>query len=186
MKMQNIPLLSLLALVFVITGCTVRTYPVVKDRVDQDLSSGAGNRGYLMGQPPAGEEKQRATTRTMRVFEIELGSPVKIEKRAKPLYEEQAAEPIFAPTEAFQDTFNSVPESAGWESASEEALVENYTVQKGDTLQKISQKYFGTTKKWRKIYELNQDNLKTPDKIRAGQVIKVPVEKLKATAENLK
>src|SRR5512139_2133187 len=30
---------------------------------------------------------------------------------------------------------------------------QNYTVKKGDTLQEISQKFYGTTKKWRKIYE---------------------------------
>ncbi len=175
MKMRKILLLILPALILLMAGCTVRTYPVVKDRVDQDLSSSAGNRGYLMGQPPAGEEKDRKTTRTLRVFEIELGAPVKIEKRERPLYQEQAAAPVVQ-DETFQDTFSSVPESTSLEAASEEVL-ESYTVQKGDTLQKISRKYFGTTKKWRKIYELNKDKLKGPDKIRPGQVIQVPVEK---------
>ncbi|MFH0935942.1 MAG: LysM peptidoglycan-binding domain-containing protein [Candidatus Omnitrophota bacterium] len=176
--------LIVLALVLILAGCTVRTYPVVKDRVDQDLSSSAGNRGYIMGQPPAGEEKQRSTTRTMRVFEIELGSPVKIEKRAKPLYEEES--PAAGTAQGiFQDTLGDVSETAGSEVVSEQYF-ENYTVQKGDTLQKISQKYFGTTKKWKKIFEANTDKLKGPDKIRLGQVIRIPLEKLKEPSENLK
>ena len=53
---------------------------------------------------------------------------------------------------------------------------EKYTVQKGDTLQKISQKYFGTTKRWMKIYEANKDTLKGPDKIYVGQVLNIPMD----------
>ncbi|KPK42493.1 MAG: hypothetical protein AMJ78_02430 [Omnitrophica WOR_2 bacterium SM23_29] len=49
-----------------------------------------------------------------------------------------------------------------------------YKVQKGDTLQKISQKFYGTSKKWRKIFLANKDKLKNPDKIRAGQTLKIP------------
>jgi len=173
------------AAILVMAGCTVRTYPVVKDRVDQDLTASAGNRGYLMGQPPAGEEKERKATRTLRVFEIELGAPVKIEKRTKPLIEKEAPVVPADESAAFHDTLGSVAESTVAEGASEE-VTEDYTVQKGDTLQKISQRYFGTTKKWKKIYELNQDKLKAPDKIRPGQVIKIPVEKLREPAENLK
>ncbi|MFH0763092.1 MAG: LysM peptidoglycan-binding domain-containing protein [Candidatus Omnitrophota bacterium] len=180
MKRCNLLLLIVLVSIFAITGCTVRTYPVVKDRVDQDLSSGAGNRGYLLGQPPAGEEKDRKTTRTLRVFEIELGAPVKIEKRARPLYEESSAIDGSG-GEIFQDTLGSV--SSGLES---EEYFENYTVQKGDTLQKISQKYFGTTRKWKKIFDANTDKLKAPDKIRVGQVIRIPMEKLEEPGENLK
>ncbi|RKY35146.1 MAG: hypothetical protein DRP78_05750 [Candidatus Omnitrophota bacterium] len=50
----------------------------------------------------------------------------------------------------------------------------SYKVQKGDTLQKISKKIFGTTKKWQLIYKLNKDALKSPNKIYPGQRIKIP------------
>ncbi|MBL7210502.1 MAG: LysM peptidoglycan-binding domain-containing protein [Candidatus Omnitrophica bacterium] len=120
----------------------------------------------------------------MRVFEIELGSPVKIEKRAKPLYEEESVA-AGTPQGIFQDTLGDVSETSGSGVVSEQYF-ENYTVQKGDTLQKISQKYFGTTKKWKKIFEANTDKLKGPDKIRPGQVIRIPLERLKEPAENLK
>ena len=51
-----------------------------------------------------------------------------------------------------------------------------YKVQKGDTLQKISSQpeIYGTSKKWMKIYEANKDKLKSPDKIRPGQELKIP------------
>jgi len=50
-----------------------------------------------------------------------------------------------------------------------------YTIQKGDTLQKISRKFYGTTRKWKMIFNENQAKLKSPDKIRPGMQIKVPL-----------
>jgi LysM repeat protein len=47
-----------------------------------------------------------------------------------------------------------------------------YTVRKGDTLTKISQKYYGTASKWRKIADANK--IKNPNKIRIGQKLKIP------------
>jgi len=50
----------------------------------------------------------------------------------------------------------------------------SYTVKKGDTLQKISQKFYGTTKKWRQIYEANRKVLKDPDKLTVGTKLTIP------------
>jgi len=62
-----------------------------------------------------------------------------------------------------------------------------YIVGKGDTLQKISQKFYGTTKKWVKIYEANKDALKGPNKIYPGQSINIPTDNtLQEPKENLK
>ena len=55
-----------------------------------------------------------------------------------------------------------------------EVVQKTYTVEKGDTLQKISKKVYGTSKKWHKIYELNKEKLKSPDKIKAGQKLLLP------------
>ncbi|MBU3911998.1 MAG: LysM peptidoglycan-binding domain-containing protein [Candidatus Omnitrophica bacterium] len=49
-----------------------------------------------------------------------------------------------------------------------------YVVEKGDTLQKISEKMYGTTKRWKKIYEANKDALKSPDMIKVGQKLVIP------------
>lgn len=50
-----------------------------------------------------------------------------------------------------------------------------HTVTKGETLQTISQKYYGTTKNWRKIFNANRDRLpKGPDDISVGMKLKIP------------
>ena len=49
-----------------------------------------------------------------------------------------------------------------------------YTVARGDTLSAISRKHFGTSARWKDIYELNRDTLPRPDAMRPGQVIRVP------------
>jgi nucleoid-associated protein YgaU len=49
-----------------------------------------------------------------------------------------------------------------------------YTVQKGDTLSKISKQYYGDPNKYNRIFEANRDQLKDPDKIFPGQVLKIP------------
>lgn len=50
-----------------------------------------------------------------------------------------------------------------------------YTVKKGDTLQEISQKYYGTTRQWRKIYDANRGKIKGgPDKIVPGMKLTIP------------
>ena len=49
-----------------------------------------------------------------------------------------------------------------------------YTVQKGDTLSKISKQYYGDANKYMKIFEANKDKLKDPDKIQVGQVLVIP------------
>jgi len=161
-------LYGLLGLSVLLSGCTVRTYPMVRDRVDQDLT--AGNRGYLQGKAPAAP-KDRKTKRTTHVVEIEMTSPVKIEKGKR----EAVAEPVTyaAPSMAEEE---EMMESQAPALIEPTVTFEKYTVQKGDTLQKISQKYFGTTKKWMKIYEANKDTLKGPDKIYVGQVLNIPVD----------
>ncbi len=50
-----------------------------------------------------------------------------------------------------------------------------HVVAKGDTLQKISKKYYGTTKNWKKIYEANRKTLKGgPDELVVGTKLIIP------------
>ncbi len=181
-----------LSLVFVLSGCVVRTYPLTRERVDQDL---AGNRGYLQGQVPSSEEAaQRKTTRTTRVVEVELRSPIKFETMPAVKVKGKAGEET--EDKAIWGNRGYLTESATPEIAEPAAAanVEKYTVGKGDTLQKISKKFYGTTKKWNKIFEASKDKLKAPNKIYPGQVIEIPVESsavlgvkpMKETKENLK
>lgn len=52
----------------------------------------------------------------------------------------------------------------------------DYTIQKNDSLWKIAQSEMGSGNRWKYLYELNKDVIKNPDKLKAGVVIKIPVE----------
>jgi nucleoid-associated protein YgaU len=70
---------------------------------------------------------------------------------------------------------SSKPKAQPKESyASGKKSTRSYTVKKGDTLQKISQKFYGTTKKWRQIYEANRKVVKDPDKLTVGTKLTIP------------
>jgi nucleoid-associated protein YgaU len=49
-----------------------------------------------------------------------------------------------------------------------------YTVKSGDTLSKIAREHLGDANAYMKIFEANKDQLSDPDKIRPGQVLKIP------------
>jgi nucleoid-associated protein YgaU len=49
-----------------------------------------------------------------------------------------------------------------------------YTVQAGDTLSGIAQSELGSAGAYMKIFEANRDQLSDPDKIKPGQVLKLP------------
>lgn len=51
---------------------------------------------------------------------------------------------------------------------------QTYTVVSGDSLSKISKKFYGDANDWRRIFEANQDIIKNPDDIYPGQTLKIP------------
>jgi LysM repeat protein len=54
------------------------------------------------------------------------------------------------------------------------APARTYTVKSGDTLGKIAKQHLGDGNAYRKIFEANRDQLKDPDVIKPGQVLKLP------------
>ena len=54
------------------------------------------------------------------------------------------------------------------------ASAKTYTVQAGDTLSKIAKEHMGSAGAYMKIFELNKDQLTDPDKIKPGQVLRLP------------
>jgi nucleoid-associated protein YgaU len=54
------------------------------------------------------------------------------------------------------------------------AAAKTYTVQPGDTLSKIAKDHLGSANAYMKIFEANKDQLTDPDKIKPGQVLKIP------------
>jgi nucleoid-associated protein YgaU len=54
------------------------------------------------------------------------------------------------------------------------AAAKTYTVKAGDTLSKIAKEHLGSAGAYMKIFELNKDQLTDPDKIKSGQVLRLP------------
>jgi len=49
-----------------------------------------------------------------------------------------------------------------------------YTVLEGDSLARISVRYYGTSNRWQEIYNANRDLLKGANALRPGQQLKIP------------
>ncbi len=206
--MNKLIICCLLLAMFFASGCVVRTYTTERDRVDQEIY---GNRGVIMGTPPAvSETTQVRKTRTIYNVEVEVPSAYralteeKTKNKDKDLYGNRGymqgsmapEKEIYVPesgkgqistarlsgrlgsarmpqivySEPSSDTGTGVLSSG---SGNEKQY---YVVQKGDTLQTISEKFFGTTQKWKSIYDANKHILKSPDRIRPGQKLVIPKE----------
>ena len=50
---------------------------------------------------------------------------------------------------------------------------QTYTVEKGDNLSTIAKQFYGR-QDWKRIYDANRDQLDDPDRIKPGQVLKIP------------
>ena len=59
-------------------------------------------------------------------------------------------------------------------AATPAAAGKTYTVQPGDTLSKIAKEHLGNANAYMKIFDANKDQLSDPDKIRPGQVLRIP------------
>lgn len=75
--------------------------------------------------------------------------------RVKPGAQQQPAQSIPQPTPA-------------------KAAMKTYTVQSGDTLSEIAKRELGSANKYMDIFNANRDQLNDPDKIKPGQVLKIP------------
>ena len=66
------------------------------------------------------------------------------------------------------------PGAAGAAAGSAAAAGQTYTVKAGDTLSKIAKEHLGNASAYMAIFEANRDQLTDPDKIKPGQVLKIP------------
>ena len=150
-----------IGIIIILNGClTMRSYTKQEPRKDLEIE---GNRGYLSGVAKEEPRENRlGDTRTISVVEIEFG-PREIKKEATEgeVVEEEVK---LLTTEAAMIAV--VPDQR------EEA--QHYVVQKNDTLQKISHKFYGTTRKWNLLYKANKDVLKSPDKLHPGVELLIP------------
>jgi nucleoid-associated protein YgaU len=62
----------------------------------------------------------------------------------------------------------------GGTASQAKAEARTYTVKAGDTLSKIAKELLGNANAYHDIFNLNRDQLSDPDKIKPGQVLKIP------------
>ena len=64
----------------------------------------------------------------------------------------------------------------GVASTAPDAAAQTYTVASGDSLSKIARHVYGNANEWQRIFDANRDQLDDPDRIRPGQVLKIPAK----------
>lgn len=73
-----------------------------------------------------------------------------------------------------KDVVADIQVTGGGGAAPAAAKGKTYTVKKGDTLSAIAKEHLGSASAYMKIFELNKDQLTDPDKIKPGQVLRLP------------
>lgn len=176
----------------VIIGCKttkgdteIRAYIQETPRIDQEMS---GNAGYLFGTPEQPDRSNIKDTRRIYVLEFNKGpegesvdmdynvdTSITIPERRKTSSSPvQSSRPrITLPS--FDDV-DSDPAPAAPRKVNKGVEFIEYKVQKEDTLQKISKKFYDGYSKWPRIYEANKDVISNPDHIDPGITIMIPVE----------
>lgn len=153
------------------SGLQVRSYVEDKPRVNMEIT---GNQGYLMGTPPPVDRSDQKKTR--KVYVLEISKPADIEEGQGTIDENASASMTDDQTTSSRSSSYSEDISQG-ESQNTDALsFSEYKVEKDDTLQKISKKFYDTYKKWPKIYDANKEKIKDPNHIKPGIVLKIPRE----------
>lgn len=161
-----------LVVVCVASGCRTATRVVEEPRVDLEVSG--GNRGYLVGKPPT-VSASRKTTRQMVETEIEVPALSRSGPigggTAQPGKTSSVGPAPVAPSEG-----RHVTEEGREPDLGQPETFQTYVVKKGDTLWSIAAdpKVFGDATKWRQLFAANRETLKSPDRLRAGMMLRVP------------
>lgn len=71
----------------------------------------------------------------------------------------------------FVNDLNPLGPNRGSEPPPEQTI---YIVQPGDTLGLIAQRFLKSTSRWPEIFNLNRDTIQNPDRIKAGQALRIP------------
>jgi tetratricopeptide (TPR) repeat protein len=138
--------------------------------------------GIADGSGVAAAPKKTLRPSDARLLDDEDDGPARISSgeikdlRAMLEEDERTANPPPAATKASKNKdgnpFAKIGEKK--EKETKRLLPETYTVEEGDTLMRISSKFYGTNRKWREIRDANKTVISPDGRVRAGQVIKLP------------
>ena len=169
-------LIALIALAALSSGCVqTRAYLADKPRVDQDLP----------GEPPV------VPVKTRKVIVVEVAqkgqnlpeekvtketSSVETKDQSKVVTESRETVVVHQDNFTFpkmtSETLTKPPVPAA--TAPGATLPTQYMVQKDDTLQKISKKFYGSYGKWTRIYDANKDKIRDPNFLKTGVTLTIP------------
>jgi NitT/TauT family transport system substrate-binding protein len=92
------------------------------------------------------------------------------ETRVKAPAAEEKAKPVGRQIPASTERGAATPITA----KATQAAAQEYTVQAGDTLSKLSERFYNSPYKWGRIYEANRETVKNPHYIYIGQKLMIP------------
>jgi FtsZ-binding cell division protein ZapB len=151
-------------------GWRVRTY----ESPDQDIwgNQGIGIGGYIVGSPPDAQivdtlPPQMLSEKELKKLKDEISqamNTVQFQKKQREELEYYLSQ-IETQLASYKEKFQMLGGTT-------------YIVQKNDSLWKIAKSQYGDANKWPLIYRANQDKLKNPNLIYAGQELQIPQLKL--------
>lgn len=161
--MRQMPRIAMgLAALALLSGCRTATKVTEVPRVDLQMEG--GNRGYLLGTPPPTRDWK--TTRQIVHTDVEIPSLYKPTHGRTTAAFESGGPPEGSTDEAGADTASSALTGT----------YDIYTVKPGESLWTIAAQpdVYGKATRWRRIYDANRDQLKSPNHLRAGMKLKIP------------
>ena len=105
-------------------------------------------------------------------------NPAHAQNKAKAVVADEKAKPAAKPVVASTDkaTASSVKTTQGVSPATQ-----SYTIKAGDTLSRLSERFYNSADKWERIYEANRDTVKNPNYIYVGQKLVIPLDERAGT-----
>ena len=92
----------------------------------------------------------------------------------KSLIEQELQETATEPQQPIAKAETPAAQPAKKPVANTDGKQQTYTVKKGDTLSKIAQQFYGSSKKWRRIVDANKDKLGQSQVLKAGMTLVIP------------
>lgn len=160
----------LVMMICFLSGCGGKIYLADRPRVDQEVP------GVSV------QEDTRSKTRKVLVVQFTQKGEITQQETQSTLTTKQRDEQVEKVTTKEEKTIETSFSSSlhlpmGITPSSANTPIEEfqiYVVEKDDTLQKISKKFYGSYHQWLKIYEYNRDVIADPHMLKQGKKIKIP------------